>query len=125
MGTIKKHYDKELLKVKPNLYLLANLEKLIARKSITLNEWRNTGKFTPRLAYLKYNPDVVLLKSCTEVIEYVGMTYIQVLTTGVYRYTKSIRGKVLDNVEDSAWEQVAQELFCTECDNNSKKMNEV
>ena len=111
MENIKKHYEQELLKEKPNLYLLANLEKLLDRKSITLEEWRMTGKFTPREVYKKHNPEIALLKGCTEVIEYVGMVYIQALSNGIFRYTASIKGEILDNVEDGAWKDVEAGLF--------------
>jgi len=115
MGTIKKHYETELAKDKPNTLLLSILLKVLNRNSITLNDWRLSGKFTPKKAYLLENPTETLLSSCTEVIEYFGKGYIQVLSSGVFRYNAQAKSKVLDDVEDIMWNEVSEKLFSDNC----------
>jgi len=115
MGTIKKHYEIELAKDKPNTLLLSILLKVLNRNSITLNDWRLSGKFTPKKAYLLENPTETLLSSCTEVIEYFGKGYIQVLSSGVFRYNAQVKSKVLDDVEDIMWNEVSEKLFSDNC----------
>ena len=115
MGTIKKHYEIELAKEKPNTLLLSILSKVLDRNTITLSEWRLSGKFTPKDAFLLENPSETLLSTCTEVIEYIGKGYIQVLSSGVFRYNAQVKSKVLDDVEDIMWNEVAEKLFCENC----------
>jgi hypothetical protein len=115
MGTIKKHYEIELAKEKPNTLLLSILSKLLDRCSINLDEWRMSGKFTPREAFLLENPTEELLATCTEVIEYIGKGYIQVLSSGVFRYNAQAKSKVLDEVEDIMWNEIAKQFFGEEC----------
>lgn len=116
MGTIKKHYDIELAKEKPNTLLLSSLLKVLDRNSISSDEWRMTGRFTPRGAYLLENPNETLLSTCTEVIEYFGKGYIQVLSSGVFRYNAKVKSKVLDDVENIMWNDIAEKLFCDNCE---------
>jgi hypothetical protein len=117
MGTIQKHYDIESAKEKPNQSTLSNLSKVLDRKTLTLNEWRSSGRFIPKAEYLLENPTAGLLASCSEVIEYIGKDYIQVtnLSSGTFRYTSSIKGKVLDEVENKMWEKIAEKLWCENC----------
>ena len=115
MGTIHKHYDTELAKEKPNQLLLSILTKILDRKTLTLNEWRLTGKFIPKSEYLRDNPTEELLTTCSEVIEYVGKGYIQVMGSGTFRYTSSIKGKVLDDVENKMWREIVEKLWCENC----------
>jgi hypothetical protein len=115
MGTFKKHYEIELAKEKPNTLLLSILSKILERSTITMSEWRMTGKFTPREAYLLENPNEELLATCTEVIEYLGKHYIQVLSSGVFRYNAQVKSKVLDEVEDIMWNDIAEKFFCDDC----------
>ena len=113
MGTIQKHYDIESVKEKPNTLLLSILSKLLDKKSLTLEEWRLSGKFIPKSEFLRDNPTVGLLASCSEVIQYIGLDYIQVtsLSSGVFRYSSSIKSKVLDEVEDKMWSEVKDKLW--------------
>lgn len=115
MGTIRSHYEIELAKEKPNTLLLSILSKVLDRNTLTLNEWRLSGKFTPKDAFLLENPSETLLSTCTEVIEYLGKHYIQVLSSGVFRYNAQAKSKVLDDVEDIMWNEVAEKLFCDNC----------
>jgi hypothetical protein len=115
MGTIETYYNRELAKEKQNNLLLQQLSKILERKTLTLKEWRLTGKFIPKADFAFENPTVELLATCSEVINYVGGEYIQVLSSGTFRYTSSIRGKVLDDVEDEVWKEIAERLWCSEC----------
>lgn len=115
MGAIQNHYQIESEKEKPNTLLLSILSKILERKSLTLNEWRLTGKFIPKAEYIKDNPTADLLSTCKEVIEYVGKYRIEVLGSGTFRYTSTIKSKVLDEVEDKIWNEIAEKLFCDEC----------
>ena len=115
MVTIQEHYDIELAKEKPNQAQLSKLLKVLDQQSITLSEWRLTGKFTPKNEFLADNPTEKLLNTCREVIEYFGKGYIQVLKSGTFRYNSSIKSKVLDDVENKMWNEVAEKLWCSEC----------
>jgi len=115
MGTIQKHYDTELTKEKPNQLLLSILSKVLERKTLTLNEWRLSGKFIPKAEFLLNNPTAELLATCSEVIEYIGGDHIQVMSSGTFRYTSAIKGKVLDDVEDKMWQEIVEKLWCENC----------
>jgi len=115
MVTIQKHYDIELAKEKPNQAQLSKLSEVLERGSLTLKNWRLSGRFIPKAEFLADNPTEKLLTTCQEVIEYFGKGYIQVLKSGTFRYNRSIKGKVLDDVEDKMWNEIAEKLWCTEC----------
>jgi hypothetical protein len=115
MGTIQKHYESELAKEKPNQLLLSILTKILERKTLTIREWRLSGKFIPKAEFLRDNPTEELLATCSEVIEYIGKDYIQVMSSGTFRYTSSIKSKVLDEVEDDMWNKIAEKLWCENC----------
>ena len=91
MGTIETYYNRELAKEKQNNLLLQQLSKILERKTLTLKEWRLTGKFIPKADFAFENPTVELLATCSEVI------------------------KVLDDIEDEVWKEIAERLWCSEC----------
>lgn len=115
MGTIKKHYESEFAKENPNKLLLSILNKTLERNTLTLNEWRLTGRFIPKEEFLRDNPTAGLLVSCSEVIQYIGGEYIQVMGSGTFRYTSKIKGNVLDDVENKIWREIAEKLWCENC----------
>lgn len=115
MGTIQRHYDLEVAKENPSQEILIHLSKVLLRKTLTLNEWKLNSKFIPREQFLAENPTEKLLATCDEVIEYLGKHYIQVLSSGTFRYTSSIRSKDLSEVEDAIWSEVAEQFWCREC----------
>jgi len=117
MGTIKNHYETEMAKEKPNQLLLSQLSKILLRNTLTKSEWRLTGKFIPKNEFLLEHPEAELLKTCSEVVHYVGGAYIQVLSSGVFRYDADTKSKVLDEVEDVVWQAIAERLFCDNCGN--------
>jgi len=113
--TIENYYKIELAKENPDQSILSKLSKILERGTLTLNEWKLLGKFIPKSEFLAENPNVSLLKTCSEVIQYIGGHYIQVLKSGTFRYNSSIKGKVLDDVEDKIWREIAEKLWCEEC----------
>lgn len=115
MGTIQKHYDIEAAKQNPSQELLIHLSNVLLRKTLTLNEWKLSSRFIPRDQFLAENPREKLLATCEEVIEYLGKNYIQVLSSGTFRYTSSIRSKDLFEVEIAMWSEVAEQFWCSEC----------
>jgi hypothetical protein len=64
-----------------------------------LNEFIDTGRFTPRNSFLEKRPNEVLLDDCSDVIEYKGGHYIQVLEDGTFFLDELNFSKVLDEVE--------------------------
>ena len=117
MGTIKKQYELELAKDNPNKLLLSILTKILERKTLTLSEWRLSGRFIPKEEFLLNNPTEELLASCSEVIQYIGGEYIQVtnLSSGKFRYTSKIKGNVIDEVENEMWREIVEKLWYDKC----------
>ena len=105
METIKKHLAKET-----NPEMIAELQKILTRGTLTFSEWSATGKF-----FYTNQSERKLLKSCAQVIEYVGDVYIQVLKDGEYYYTSKIRGKSLHEVEQIVWKEICEKLWCENC----------
>lgn len=64
-----------------------------------LQSFSSTGKFTSRIAHLDKNPDAVLHKDCTDVVEYVGGHIIQVLASGEFMVDEMFRSRSLDEAE--------------------------
>jgi hypothetical protein len=114
MKTIKNHLELEQAQTKPNQLRIDELNKILKRGTLTLEEWRMTGRFTPAEEYLSRNVGAKLIKDCKEVIEYVGDNIIEVSHTGyfVFQDTKS---KTLDDVENKMWNSIAEKLWCENC----------
>lgn len=110
MTTIKKHLELEQSKENPNQFRIEYLNKILTRGTLTFNEWSSLGKFLE-----VEQSDRKVLKSCRQVIEYVGDTYIQVLTDGEFYYNSNSRGKNLDDVEKIVWKDIAEKLWCETC----------
>jgi hypothetical protein len=64
-----------------------------------LNEFIDTGRFIPRNFFLEKRPNEVLLDDCSDVIQYEGGHYIQVLDDGTFYLDEFNSSKVLDEVE--------------------------
>jgi hypothetical protein len=107
MMTIKKHLEQDSSRTD-------ELSKILKRGTITLDEWRMTGKFISAEEYLHKNKDVALVKNCKEVIEYAGMSIIQVLHTGFFIF-KDTKSKTLDEVENAVWLDISEKLWCDNC----------
>ena len=107
MMTIKKHLEQDSSRAD-------ELSKILNRGTITLDEWRMTGKFISAEEYLHKNKDVALVKNCKEVIEYAGASIIQVLHTGFFVF-KDTKSKTLDEVENAVWLDISEKLWCDNC----------
>lgn len=106
MTTIKRHLELERARAKPSELRIKELEKILKRGTLTLEEWRMTGKFIPA--------DEHLISDCKEVVEYVGNNIIQVLNTGDFIF-EDTTSKSLEEVEDKMWIFIAEKLWCEKC----------
>jgi hypothetical protein len=64
-----------------------------------LNEFIDTGRFIPRNFFLEKRPNEVLLDDCSDVIQYEGGHYIQVLDDGTFYLDEENQSKELEEVE--------------------------
>lgn len=64
-----------------------------------LNEFIDTGRFIPRNSFLEKRPNEVLLDDCSDVVQYEGGHYIQVLDNGTFYLDKLNFSKVLEEME--------------------------
>jgi uncharacterized membrane protein len=108
METIKKHLarttDPERIK---------ELTYIVNRGTITLEQWRDTGKFFYASQYKKE-----LSKDCVQVVEYAGGSIIELIKKDNESFIFSIKGtesQNLDKVEDALWKEVCEKLWCENC----------
>ena len=59
----------------------------------------DSGRFIPRNAFLKNNPNEVLHNDCTDVVHYYDGSYIQLLKTGEFYVSEDLSSKSLDEAE--------------------------
>jgi hypothetical protein len=64
-----------------------------------LNEFIDTGRFIPRQDFLAKRPNELLLDDCSDVIQYEGGHYIQVLGDATFYLDEFNSSEVLDEVE--------------------------
>ncbi len=64
-----------------------------------LNEFIDTGRFIPRPDFVAKRPNELLLDDCSDVIQYEGGHYIQVLGEATFYLDEFNSSKVLDEVE--------------------------
>jgi hypothetical protein len=114
MKTIKNHLEFEKAQLKPNKLRIDELSTILKRGTLTREEWRMTGRFTPAEEYLSRNVGAKLIKNCKEVIEYVGDSIIEVLHTGYFVF-EDTESKSIDEVEDAMWSAIAEKLWCENC----------
>ena len=114
MTTIKNHLELEKKKLKPNESRIKELNKILNKGTLTIEEWRMTGRFITVEEYASINKDVTLISNCREVVEYAGNSIIQVLDTGVFVF-EDTNSKTIDKVENFLWLTVAEKLWCKKC----------
>lgn len=114
MTTIKNHLELEKAKSKPSDLRIKELDKILKKGTLTLDQWRMTGRFLPAEEYLGHNPGAKLKKNCKEVVEYAGNNIIQVLHTGFFVF-EDTKSKSLDKTEDKMWVSIAEKLWCENC----------
>jgi hypothetical protein len=112
MGTIKKHYEKEIKK--NNIARAEMIESILKRKVITLDQYKKTALFIPKKEYLKQNINVKLNKDCVMVSEYIGGGIIQVDDEGIFTFN-NFNSKDIDKVEQVLWEENAEGFWCKNC----------
>lgn len=71
-----------------------------------MEKFINSGRFICRESFLDKNPNEVLLKQCTDVVEYNDGSYIQVLETGEFYLDETFKSRSLDEVEVKLWEKI-------------------
>jgi len=71
-----------------------------------MEKFIDSGRFTRRIAFLDKNPNEQLLDDCTDVVQYSGGTYIQVLKSGVFYLDESFSSRSLDEVEVKLLEKI-------------------
>jgi hypothetical protein len=59
----------------------------------------DSGRFIPRNAFLKNNPNEVLHNDCTDVVLYYDGSFIQLLKTGEFYVNENLSSKSLDEAE--------------------------
>lgn len=64
-----------------------------------LEPFISTGRFTCREAYLEKNPEAILQKDCTDVVQYIGGHIIQVLESGRFMVDELFSSRSLDEAE--------------------------
>ena len=71
-----------------------------------MDKFIDSGRFTRRMAFLDKNPNEQLLDDCTDVVQYEGGAYIQVLKSGVFYLDESFSSRSLDEVEVKLLEKI-------------------
>lgn len=112
--TIEEHLKLEKSNLKPNKSKIQELTKILKRNTLTLEQWRMTGRFIPAEEYKANNPNTEVEENCTEIIEYAGKSFVQVLNTSDFVF-KDTKSKSLDEIENLMWENVAESLWCKNC----------
>lgn len=73
---------------------------------MTKAEFINSGHFVYRNSFLEKNPNTNLHTDCTDVVEYSGGVYIQLLKSGQFYLEDNTLDKSLDVVESLLWNRI-------------------
>ena len=71
-----------------------------------MEKFIDSGRFMCRDLFLDKNPNEQLLDDCTDVVQYEGGAYIQVLKSGVFYLDESFSSRSLDEVEVKLLEKI-------------------
>ena len=71
-----------------------------------MNKFIDSGRFIPRAVFIDKNPNEQVLDDCTDVVQYEGGAYIQVLKSGVFYLDESFSSRSLDEVEVKLLEKI-------------------
>ena len=107
MMTIKKHLEQDPSRAD-------EFNAILKRGTITLEQWRATGKFIPAEEYLNKNPNAKLIRNCKDVIEYAGMSIIELTHTGDFVFEKN-KSKDIEEIENIVWSNASEKLWCENC----------
>ena len=86
-------------------YLCTNLKQINFNKmESNFQNFSDSGRFMSRESYLSKYPKAKLKEDCTDVVVYrANGCDIQALKSGEFYYSESIRGYVLDEVEEKMY----------------------
>ena len=73
---------------------------------MTKAEFINSGHFVYRESFLEKNANTKLHPDCTDVVEYSGGAYIQLLKSGQFYLEDNTLDKSLDVVEGQLWDRI-------------------
>lgn len=104
MNLIKSHLELELSRQKPNLYLVSQLQGVLKTGSLSFEKWHESGMFIPVEEFKIKYPHTPVSVGCAQVIEYLGMIFIEVLKDGTFYYNDVLNSKSLDTLEVSVWD---------------------
>jgi len=71
-----------------------------------MEKFINSGRFICKEAFLDKNPNEKLKEECTDVVQYSGGNYIQVLKSGLFYVDENFSSKSLDESEIKLWEKI-------------------
>lgn len=117
MSKITTQLNRELRKTKPDMGLVNKLTHLISLDEVTLEDFRDTGRFKPRDVFKDERKKEILLPDCTDVVVYAGDFYIQALKTDEFVFKPNaykqaiLRSNSLDVLEDAMWELSAKKVI--------------
>lgn len=109
--------NREKKKSKPDTGLVNKLMKLIALDEVTLEDFRDTGRFIPRDVFKMEMKKEMLLPDCTDVVVYAGDFYIQAMKTNEFVFKPisykqaTLRSESLDVLEEAMWELSAKKVI--------------
>ena len=116
MSRISIQLNRDTKKAKPDAGLVNKLLKMIDHE-VTLDEFRDTGRFKPRDVFKAEMKKEMLLPDCTDVVVYAGDFYIQALKNNEFvfkpiSYKQSVlRSESLDVLEEAMWELCAKKVI--------------
>lgn len=117
MSRLTTQLNRETKKSKPDAGLVNKLLKLIALDEVTLEDFRDTGRFKPRDVFKMEMKKEMLLPDCTDVVVYAGDFYIQALKSNEFvfkpiSYKQAVlRSESLDVLEEAMWELCAKKVI--------------
>ena len=71
-----------------------------------MEKFIDIGRFMCRDLFIDKNPNEQLLDDCTDVVQYEGGAYIQVLNSGIFYLDESFSSRSLDEVEVKLLEKI-------------------
>ena len=71
-----------------------------------MEKFINSGRFICKEEFLDKNPNENLKEECTDVVQYNGGNYIQVLKSGLFYVDENFSSKSLDESEVKLWEKI-------------------
>jgi hypothetical protein len=111
MGLIQQQLDRELSKEVKDTATISLLQGIIDKGFISLNEFRESGKFIPASDFVKDFPLENLHIDCTDVVKYFGDIYFQVLKTGYYLVDGGLTEAIVEYAEGLLYENNAGNFF--------------